>query len=96
MGGGATTAVKLLGGEPTLTSPSVRDGERLARAVVSVLLRQRVDRKLAAAYRGAVAEHFRTVERTCRSLQVFYARVDIEDPVERAVVDLLRRGAMVG
>ncbi|NRA95672.1 MAG: DUF58 domain-containing protein [Planctomycetes bacterium] len=76
----------------------VRPGELLELVDVETgrMLRQRVDRKLAAAYRGAVAEHFRTVERTCRSLQVFYARVDIEDPVERAVVDLLRRGAMVG
>lgn len=75
----------------------VRPGELLELVDVETgrTLRERVDRRLAAAYRDAVSEHFRTVERTCRSLQVFYARVDVDDPVERAVVDLLRRGAMV-
>jgi len=75
----------------------VRPGELLELVDVETgrSLRERVDRKIAKAYRAAVLSHFQTVEKTCRSLQVLYARVDVGDAVERAVVDLLRRGVMV-
>ncbi|MAG55582.1 MAG: hypothetical protein CMJ83_04750 [Planctomycetes bacterium] len=58
-------------------------------------VRERLDRKLAAAYREALAAHFRQIEEVCRSLQVSYIGIDVEDPMERIVMDLLRRGALV-
>ncbi len=56
--------------------------------------RERIDRRAAEAYRETVLQHFRAVEEACRAHQVLYARVDIDAPVERTVLDLLRRGAL--
>ncbi len=83
-----------------LVDPKDRDiqpGELLELVDVETgrTLRERVDRKIANAYSDAVGQHFRTVEQTCRSMRVLYARVAVDEPVERAVVDLIRRGAMI-
>jgi uncharacterized protein (DUF58 family) len=56
--------------------------------------RERIDADMARAYVEVVERHLRTVEETCRGLQVLHARVEVGEPVERTVMDLLRRGAL--
>ena len=50
--------------------------------------------ELAEAYVETVRQHFRSVEETCRGLQVLYTRADVLDPIERIVPALLKRGAL--
>ena len=56
---------------------------------------ERITPRLADAYREAVDAHFRTVEQTCRELQVGYHRISVAAQVEHTVLTLLRRGALV-
>ncbi len=58
-------------------------------------LLERITPRLADAYREAVDAHFRTVEQTCRELQVGYHRIPVSSRVEHTVLTLLRQGALV-
>jgi uncharacterized protein (DUF58 family) len=57
--------------------------------------RERIDSAMAAAYQRTLHHHFRTLEEVCRGLHVSYQRVMIDDPVEKSVLALLQRGALL-